>query len=151
MSASQIHDVLAVARSALAELQQRRDEILKTIQDMEAGIRAFEHCAVAMETTDLRGAKAPESLVDIPLVEDRYDDLLPPTRAVSPAQKILACLRRTPGLTAKQVSDRVHSTVPAHGGKSSRKLVSSAMHDLRRRGKIREEQGRLFVLEGVRA
>jgi uncharacterized protein HemX len=58
----------------------------------------------------------------------------------SPAQRVLDVVGAGDRLDTIQIIDRLADVVPPRGKKSSRKIISSAIYDLKKRGKLTENK-----------
>lgn len=140
MANNRLTELLATAEDHLADLKKRRADLLgpldRQIENLEAGVKAIR---LAIEPSPVvTKHQAPTSNGD--------STLAGPT----PAQVTLDFIKKHPGLVSTQVIERLHTQVPARGSKSSRKVISGAVYDLRLRKKIVvNEDGRMYpVKEG---
>lgn len=73
-----------------------------------------------------------------------------PRRTETAARQVFAYIRAHPGTSSIAVIESLAPSVQGRGTKSPRKVVSSAVYDLKKRGRVREDRdGRLFLADSL--
>lgn len=147
MGNNSLADLLTKTEDELERLQYERKRLVGSldlqIEQLEA---AAQNIRQAMEL----GQRTPESLSANHRSRSKTKEQVVPlwTNEPTPAQLVLAYVKRNPGTDTIAVIDALNDKVTARGTKSPRKVVSSALYDLRKRRKlVVEQEGGLYVKE----
>lgn len=132
-------DLVKEMQGVLADLRSQRDKLVGRldlqIQGLESAIAALDKAA----------GESPASAI-VPQSDEAYE---PSHSTMSPAQMVLACVRRHPGLPSTEIIERVYKHLRPRGNKSQRKVASSAIYDLRQRKKLETDaRGGLHAVRG---
>ncbi len=137
-------ELLGLAQQELDHYKQKRAEVVgpldRQIELLEVAVKTL--AGVADVVPAAARASAPSNAQKVGFDDEtvKSDDDL------SPAQLVYSYLRQHPGSKSPVVIDRLYRQVGAKGGKSPRKVVSSAIYDLKRRGKIKADADGVLVL-----
>ncbi|MBK9188496.1 MAG: hypothetical protein IPM33_06010 [Phycisphaerales bacterium] len=147
MGNNSLADLLAMTEDELLRLQYERKKLVGSldlqIEQLEA---ASQNIRQAMDL-DMR---TPETVAISHRSPSKAKERVVPlwTNEPTPAQLVLAYVKSNPGTGTIAVIDALNDKVTARGTKSPRKVVSSALYDLRKRRKlVVEQEGRLYVKE----
>lgn len=147
MANNRLSELLANTEAERVRLIEERRKLVGPldiqIQQLEAAIESFRR---ALRADGHAGSKAAAPIAQ----EDGaiVDMFLSGT---SPAQLALAYIQKHPGLSSAAVIEALKDQVAARRSKSQRKVISTALYELRKRRKLVEEVNGGLVAKEVRA